>query len=165
MTPHSTTGVSPAELMFGRKLRSRLDLLWPSDQVERRVAAKQYSQKENYCRNPRKVDFMPTSPVLVRNYSTSGAKWIPATIQEQTGPLSYRCDLPTGAVLKRHQDQIISGHISPPKDAIISETPLVEIPILPKPEVVEAQVKLPSVSSASPRRSIRTKKPVERLDL
>ena len=28
--PHSTTGVSPVELMFGQQLHSRLDLLKPS---------------------------------------------------------------------------------------------------------------------------------------
>ena len=31
LTPHSTTGVLPVELMFGRCLRSRLDLLWPGE--------------------------------------------------------------------------------------------------------------------------------------
>ena len=30
LTPHSSTGVSPAELMFGRKLRSQFDLIKPS---------------------------------------------------------------------------------------------------------------------------------------
>ena len=39
LTPHSTTGVSLAELMFGR--RSRLDLLWPTDTVSARVAERQ----------------------------------------------------------------------------------------------------------------------------
>ena len=31
ITPHSSTGVSPAELMFKRRLRCRLDLLHPCD--------------------------------------------------------------------------------------------------------------------------------------
>lgn len=32
ITPHSTTGVPPAELLMGRKLQSRLDLLYPNFQ-------------------------------------------------------------------------------------------------------------------------------------
>lgn len=42
--PHSTTGVSPAELMFGRQLHSRLDLLKPS--LESRVEDNQQRQKK-----------------------------------------------------------------------------------------------------------------------
>ena len=36
ITPHTTTGVPPAQLLMGRKLRSRLDLLYPelADKVE-----------------------------------------------------------------------------------------------------------------------------------
>ena len=29
ITPHSTTGTTPSELLMGRKLRSHLDLLFP----------------------------------------------------------------------------------------------------------------------------------------
>ena len=42
-TPHSTTGITPAELLLGRKLRSRLDLLKPN--IGQKVAAKQQQQK------------------------------------------------------------------------------------------------------------------------
>ena len=48
LTPHSTTGVSPSELMFGRRLRSRLDLLWPAEQISSRVCSKQQSQIDNH---------------------------------------------------------------------------------------------------------------------
>ena len=36
ITPHSTTGQSPAELMFGRQLSSRFDLLQRAKTLKRR---------------------------------------------------------------------------------------------------------------------------------
>ena len=44
ITPQSTTGVSPAELLMGRRLRTRLDLLQPS--IQKRVESQQFKQKE-----------------------------------------------------------------------------------------------------------------------
>ena len=46
ITPHTTTGVSPAELLMGRRLRSRLDLLYPD--VSRRVEKQQDRQKQTH---------------------------------------------------------------------------------------------------------------------
>jgi hypothetical protein len=37
--PHSTTGIPPAEMLMGRRLRSRLDLLYPD--VSKRVESQQ----------------------------------------------------------------------------------------------------------------------------
>ena len=37
-TPHSTTGKSPAEMMFGRNVRTRLDLLHP--QLKKKTSRK-----------------------------------------------------------------------------------------------------------------------------
>ena len=34
VTPHSTTGVSPAELIFGRSLHTHLDLLQPKVKIK-----------------------------------------------------------------------------------------------------------------------------------
>ena len=45
ITPHSTTGLSPAELLMGRKLKSRFDLLKPN--IATRVELKQQQQKCN----------------------------------------------------------------------------------------------------------------------
>ena len=113
ITPHSTTGVSPAELMLGRKLRNRLDLLWPMDGVASRVRKKQTDQGHHHSRNPRIVSWAPGDPVMVRNYSRIGPQWSPAVVKSSTGPLSYRCDLPDGRTVKRHQDQVHSREITP----------------------------------------------------
>ena len=45
-TPHSTTGVSPADLFLNRPLRTRLSIIKPS--LGTRVANKQAHQKENH---------------------------------------------------------------------------------------------------------------------
>ena len=174
ITPHSTTGVSPAELMFKRRFRCRLDLLHPQDQLGGRVLARQETQKRNYSSSARMLDLHPQSPVAVRNYS-SGPKWLPAVVDTQTGPLSYRCELTGGGIVKRHQDQIItrtpekepSVPVATPEKTI-SPTP----PVCPEPEaepvveapVVHTPVRLPS-ESVKPRRSTRVVKPPSRLNL
>ena len=45
-TPHTTTGVSPAELLMGRRLKTRLDLVKPG--LEERVIDRQARQKEGH---------------------------------------------------------------------------------------------------------------------
>ena len=42
-TPHATTGVSPSELLLGRKPRTHLDLLHPD--LTKRVEERQIAQK------------------------------------------------------------------------------------------------------------------------
>ena len=46
VTPHSTTGVSPTELMFGRRVRTVFDVLQPSYKVQKKVQA-QTSKMQN----------------------------------------------------------------------------------------------------------------------
>ena len=166
LTPHSTTGVSPAELMFGRKMRNRFDLLLPdgtsnhspvnTDRVHSRVQAKQSSQIKNHCRRPRKAEFPVNSKVMARNYGRYGGKWIPATIDKITGPLSYRCRLDDGEKIKRHQDQLHRR-----ADSVSPAPPLQRIPnfnsgtdLTPAPMSEEDR--------QLPRRSERIRKPVVR---
>ena len=108
LTPHTTTGVSPAELLFKRKLRCRLDLLHPNEMIGSRVNRSQEFQKKHYTGSPRHVDLEPQTPVLVRNCAR-GPKWSPAVVQKKHGPLSYRCQLEDGRLVERHQDQVIIG--------------------------------------------------------
>ena len=171
MTPHSTTGVSPAELMFGRKLRSRLDLLWPGESVATRVADRQKLQKSNHSTTARSLTLPNHAPICIRNYSNRGPKWVPAEVQSQTGPLSYKCTLNDGVVVKRHQDQIIPSKSNCKNEPIWVPQPSESIIIEPKvepslSEVSEVNTKTDTVVPPPVvRRSSRVSKPVDRLNL
>ena len=178
LTPHSTTGVSPSELMFGRRLRSRLDLLWPTDGISSRVSKKQEAQRSEHTNIPRKLHLPPESPVMIRNYKPGGSKWIPSTVVKQTGPLSYKCEVPSGTVVKRHQDQIIPRNI-PPTQLPVLTPPVADPAGSPAKSLVSNETtplsspsnlnggEPPSVASPSPcvRRSSRIRRPVVKMDL
>ena len=59
ITPQTTTGVAPAELLMGRKPLSRLDLLTPD--VGRRVEKKQQDQKQRHDRHAKDRSFKADS--------------------------------------------------------------------------------------------------------
>ena len=65
-TPQSTTGVSPAELLLGRRLRSRLDLLKPD--LAKRVEREQERQKEAHDRHSQDRSLVVGDAVYVRNF-------------------------------------------------------------------------------------------------
>ena len=56
ITPQTNTGVSPAELLLGRKIKSRLDILRPA--VEDRVVQRQSQQKANHDKKSRDREFI-----------------------------------------------------------------------------------------------------------
>ncbi len=53
VTPKATTGQTPAELLMGRRIRTHLDLLYPTKQ--QRVRSQQMLQKERTARVERFV--------------------------------------------------------------------------------------------------------------
>ena len=118
-TPHSTTGVTPAELVFGRKTRTHLDLLHPC--LQKHVHDQQQSQKRHYDKTAADRDISVEDNVFVRNY-TSNNKWIPGVIVEQTGPLSYKVRTPSHGIIRRHQDQIRVTNCDFKSDAIETQT-------------------------------------------
>lgn len=103
ITPQTTTGVSPAEMLMSRRLRSTLDLLLPD--VKSKIRHKQSKQKEQHDAHSKWRSFSPGDDVYVRNYS-HGPKWIPAVIEESTGPVSYTVQTGNGLSMRRHVDQI-----------------------------------------------------------
>lgn len=103
ITPHATTGRSPSELLLGRQPRSRLDLLHPDTAA--RVQERQARQKYGHDKHTRARAFQVGDRVYVRNF-TGTPTWIPGTIQDQTGPVSFRVQLSGGRIRKRHVDHM-----------------------------------------------------------
>ncbi len=104
ITPHSTTGRSPAELLLGRQLRSRLDLLRPD--LSRNVEQRQDRQKLNHDRKSSSPIFQEGEEVYVRNYSRQGSPWWAGRIEKRTGPVSAQVEVEGGILVRRHFDQI-----------------------------------------------------------
>jgi len=104
ITPHTVTGVAPAELLMGRRLRSRLDLLKPD--LSKTVQGKQFQQKLSHDNEKAFRKLMEGDLVYVKDFSSAKPKWISGTIHESTGPVSYSVILSDGNIIRRHVDHI-----------------------------------------------------------
>ena len=93
ITPQSTTGSSPAELLLGRRPRTRLDLLRPN--TAERVEWKQEEQKARHDKKARVRTFRINDNVFVKNF-IAGRRWLPGKIIEVLGPVTYRVQLESG---------------------------------------------------------------------
>ena len=69
-TPHTTTGSPPAELLMGRRLRSRLDLVKPS--IGQRVQDKQCRQQLDHDKHAKARGFVEGEKVFVKNHRNLG---------------------------------------------------------------------------------------------
>ena len=180
---HPTTAESPAKLLLGRPLRTRLDLLRPNRQGQ--VEGQQDRQAISRQTHTRR-SFQPGDPVMARDYRTQHhPSWLPGTVLSVEGPLSYLVETKEGATWKRHIDQLRPGHstfLSPeggeddtivgiqpenqttatPADVASDETPEpeAETPIVTQP-VLPASPK----PAAQHRHSSRIPKPVNRMNL
>lgn len=102
-TVHATTNVTPCMLLMNRQLRTRLDLLRPNTEVQ--VTNKQADQKVTHDQHSRSREFMVGQRVMVRNLRP-GPSWIPGTIVERNGPLSYVVQVKGEQVWKRHVEHL-----------------------------------------------------------
>lgn len=96
LTPHPELNKSPAEAMYGRKLKSRLDLMFP-------VVNKDENALENIVvlRN-----FREGERVAVREYLDKKTKWRFGYVIRKLGKLHYEVKLDNGKIWKRHVNQI-----------------------------------------------------------
>ena len=106
-TPHSTTGESPAMLLMGRRLRTRLDLLTPS--VHKHVEAKQQAVVERTSDRQLR-NLQVGDQVMARNYSERG-KWMQGIVTQVLGSRNYMVNV-QGQLWKRHIDQLIRSKVN-----------------------------------------------------
>ena len=95
--PHSTTGAAPSVLLMGRRLRTRLDLVFPS--VHEHVKQKQYKVLERSA-NLNVRSFVEGENVLARN-NQGKEKLIPGVVTKVLGSRHYMVRVP-GYMWKRH---------------------------------------------------------------
>ena len=104
ITPQATTGESPAQLRWGRSLRSHLDLLRPNVGAKvSRAQARQKSQHDQHSR-PRQLEVGDT--VQVCNYSGS-----------------RKVELENGSIVRRHHDQLLARPARPMENSVPRPTP------------------------------------------
>ena len=103
--PHGTTGVSPSELMFGRIIKSKVDLVKPD--LTTRVENNQYKQKDFHDQHSRTRKFLVGEGIMYRNFN-GDPKWKPGKITKYLGSVSVLIQGDDGTNIRRHIDHIIS---------------------------------------------------------
>ena len=119
-TPSASTGISPAIAMFGRPLRTRLDLL-------RDI---QPHGKEEGSSFPNK--FKEDTSVWVHSFG-HGPSWIPGSVVRPIGKVMSEINVPWGTC-RRHHNQLCHRH-----EAISSELssqPATSTPLIPQAELI-----------------------------
>ena len=106
ITPHSTTGVPPAQLLMGRNLKSHFDLLKPN--LTTRVEQKQQQQKHNHDTHAVPRKFQEREEVYVRDFRP-GHTWLPGKIVKCSSPVSYKVQFDNDQIVRRHQDHLFSS--------------------------------------------------------
>lgn len=133
VAPHSTTGESPAKLMFGRTPRTRFDFIRPNS-VHQKLSESACTQAE-YFKGKRNVTFVVDEKVSVRDYRDSNTKkWVTAFVKKKLGHRTYLCKTINGKTGRFHlnqmqkcENQISSddaGHI---RNEVVSKQKVVDV--------------------------------------
>lgn len=111
MTPHCSTGQSPSDAMYGRKIKTRLDMIIPDKKNKfensynrKEIESKHLQRKYYRGRIARKLKLGKN--VQIKNIKGNKSIWLEAKIKEIIGKRLYLCELQDGKIIKRHIDQI-----------------------------------------------------------
>ena len=142
-TPHSTTGVPPAELLMKRKLHTQLNRLIPS--IANRVRDKQSQQKTAHDYHAKEREMVEGQAVYAKDLRHKKT-WMSGTIVEKTGPVSTCVQLDNGTVIRRHQDHVRRGENEVVEEPVADDTPSVTPIALPEVHVTSPTSPTPGVS-------------------
>jgi len=117
ITPQTSTGVSPAELLLGRKPRSRLHLVYP--EIGRKVRQSRASQKQAHDWHAKERTMQEGEAVYASNFRR-GPRWLAGILKESTGPTSFAVQLEDGRLLRRHQHHLIQRSCIPKRLLLIT---------------------------------------------
>ncbi len=174
MTPHASTGVGPAELLMGRRLRNTLPTLernlspkWPDQRLIRRrddAAKQQHAFYFNMRHGVRNLPpLRPGDSVLVK--LDEEKRWrIPATVVGQSATeRSYVISSPEEGMKRRNRHHL---QLSPSESSADAE-PIGHSETKRDDDTVRTDDSLPTQTSEGWRvtRSGRVSKPVEKLNL
>lgn len=101
LTPQTTTGHTPAEILMGRRPKSRLDPLRPD--MKAKVEGKQEKQKDRHDQHARERQLKLDDCFYVRNFSSNNdQQWLPGVVLKRSGPVSYVVKLTDRRIFRRH---------------------------------------------------------------
>ena len=126
-TIHQTANCSPAKRMFGRELRTKIDLVQPQPGRKPDVESNRPWEEER-C-------FYPGEYVLARDFvSGKGQRWRTGVITARTGRFKYEVRVDGGSKITRHTDALKS--FRRPEGVAIAETddPIEIAPLMTEPD-------------------------------
>ena len=95
--PHSTTGKTPAQMMFNRELRTPFHLMKPGSLTAQ--------SKSEECTKENTRKFEQGAKVWARNFG-EGEKWIPGVVSKKLGNVTYEISLEGRENSNRHIDHL-----------------------------------------------------------
>lgn len=146
-TPQKSTGRAPSELMFGRRLRTRLDLIKPD--VRANMDHANFKQQLYHDRSAKDRSFAEGDKVWVLNPSGSGYQ--AGVVVRRSAPLSYLVEL-NGKQARKHADQLRSrqAEVDGPGDSTHSDIDGPETDMLVEPEVPPPPRQSPPIAPEMP---------------
>ena len=141
ITPHSTTGKTPAELMFNREIRTPFHLLQPGSMLTPSVPLHQ-DQKKSKTR-----EFREGELVWARNFG-EGEKWISGIIKKRLGNVTYEVKFEGKPASNRHVDHLKKREkkdVSEAEGLIIEQDFDIDNPVTGEANEVKEQVSTPLI--------------------